>query len=233
MNAILESCYSGALADLRVARDGKQLKAVQSKAHAVVDQIFGSELERSGMSIACKSGCCFCCYLKVDIHPSEAFLIADYVRANFSPEQKRTVEEKARENWTKIEPMTLDQHFGSNLPCPLLFDGKCSVYAVRPSGCRMFHAQTVRTCKESFDHPEDLSSPNSEIPDVKIATASAQSGVNEAYKQTGHDAEAYDLNPALVEALTNPKSERRWRDGKTAFPKNMRSKKPPGASIDP
>lgn len=45
-------------------------------------------------------------------------------------------------------------------------------------------------------------------------------------RAAGFDAGPYDLAPALVEALTNPKAEKRWRDGKAAFAKNMRAKEP-------
>ena len=38
-----------------------------------------------------------------------------------------------------------------------------------------------------------------------------------AARAAGLDADAYDLNVALLEALDNPKAERRWRDGKKAF----------------
>jgi hypothetical protein len=38
-----------------------------------------------------------------------------------------------------------------------------------------------------------------------------------AAREAGLDAGPYDLNGALLEALTHPRAERRWRDGKKAF----------------
>ena len=226
MNPYVESFYSNATAALKNAKDARGLKAVQSKANSEIDRVFSSALERSGKSIACKEGCSFCCYLKVDIQPGEAFLIADYIRAHFSAEERKVVEEKARENWKKIEPMALKEHFSVNLPCPLLKDGRCSAYSVRPATCRMFHARTIQTCKDSFERPDDLAAPDSPVGAVRLATASAHMGVTKAFEDAGYDSNAYDLNPAILEALGNSHSERRWRDMKSAFPRNMRAKEP-------
>jgi len=226
MNSFFESFYSNATAALKRVKDARDLKAVQAKANEEIDRVFSSVLARSGSAIACREGCSFCCYLKVDIHAGEAFLIADYIRAHFSESARHFVEEKARENWVKIEPMTLNEHFSVNLPCPLLKDGRCSVYSVRPAACRMFHAQTIQTCQESFEQPHDLTAPDSPVPAVRIACGSAHLGVTKAFEDAGYDANAYDLNPAILEALGNSHSERRWRDKKGAFPRNMRAKEP-------
>jgi hypothetical protein len=38
-----------------------------------------------------------------------------------------------------------------------------------------------------------------------------------AARDAGFDSDAYELAAALLEALDNPRAERRWRDGKKAF----------------
>lgn len=224
MHPYFESFYAGAKAALKKVTDSAGLKGVQKRAYSEIDTVFTQAVAASGKSIACKRGCFYCCYLKVDVKAQEAFVIADYVRAAFSAERIEEVKMHARSNWVKIKSMDSAQHSAANLPCPLLKDGACSVYPVRPMTCRQFHAHDVRTCEESYRNPEDLSSPDSQIPQVKMTLAGALVGVSAAFAHAGYDAAAYDLNPAILAALENPKSERRWTKGKRAFEATMRSK---------
>lgn len=224
MHPYFESFYSGAKAALAKSSGAAALKAVQKRAFAEIDSLFQQAVAASGKSVACKRGCFFCCYLKVGVKAQEAFVIADFVRSTFTPERIAEVKKQAHENWEKIKGMDASQHLAANLPCPLLKDGACSVYPVRPMACRQFHAQDVRTCEVSFSHPEDLTSPDSQIPDVKMAVAGAIVGVAAAFAHAEYDAIAYDLNPALLQALENPKCERRWANRKRAFEATMREK---------
>ena len=229
MNPFVESFYRGAREALQTAKDVRALKAVSSMAHTQLDHAFAEELSRSGSTIACCAGCFYCCHLKVDVQPRDAFRIVDFIRSHFSPEKQEEVLRKAQINWEKIQPMTYHQHAGANLACPLLQDGRCSVYPVRPSTCRIHHSRRVEPCKESFDNPESLELPDEPVPAVRIALASAHYGITKAYEACGYDSKAYDINAALIEAMTNPRSEKRWRDGKAAFPKTMLAKEPDAA----
>jgi Fe-S-cluster containining protein len=224
MNPFLDKFYEDTAAELQTVKDKDGLKTVCSKAQRKLDEVFAAELFRSTATIACCSGCYYCCHVKVDIQPRDAFLIVDFIRERFSPERQADVLRTAHENWDKIKPMTVDQHFMAVLPCPLLEQGKCSVYQVRPSSCRIAHSQRVEPCKQSVEHP-DLPEESIElVPNLRFATAGAHLGISRAFEKSGYDSQPYDLNAALIEATENPSSEKRWRDGKKAFPQNMLAK---------
>ncbi len=215
----LDSFCAGTKAEL--SSRTPNLRAATRTAHMHLDEAFEKLVRESGRTIACRAGCAFCCHLKVDVQAAEAFVIADYIRAKFTPTEVDQVRSRARENWTRIQPMTVDQQESSGLPCPLLREGRCSVYPVRPAMCRVMHSQRVEPC-------QDQSSTSVEpITSVRVATAGAVIGISQAFAEHGYDAQAYDLNAALLEALDNPKSERRFRDKKSAFLRTMIAKEQP------
>jgi Fe-S-cluster containining protein len=160
----------------------------------------------------------------VDVHPRDIFLIADFIRNQFSPAKQADVLNKAQENWKKIEPMTLDQHLNAGLTCPLLDEGKCSVYPVRPDSCREAHSLQSEPCKKVFENPASTEDFAEQIASVKLATSITHIGISKAFEEAGYDSQPYDLNAALIQAMQNPACEKRWRDGKTAFQKNMLAK---------
>jgi Fe-S-cluster containining protein len=201
-----------------------ELKAAQREALVKIDQVFSETLAETGKSIACKKGCHYCCYLKVDLMTAEAFVIAEYIRTNFSDEEVQEVKANARDNWKKIKRMDVNQHMAANLPCPLLRDGNCSIYPVRPSVCRQFHANKLKTCEDIFNDPKNLNLPNSMIPRLKNACGHEIASTLKSFADSGYDDAFYDLNPAILEALDNDKSEERWLNKRRAFDRNMRAK---------
>jgi hypothetical protein len=52
---------------------------------------------------------------------------------------------------------------------------------------------------------------------VRLAGNAVALGYAKGLEDAGFDAALYELHYALYEALTNPKAERRYRDGKRAF----------------
>ena len=223
---IYERFYFKTLDALTSKTKPQDLKKTLSNARKDTDNLLNEELLSSGSKIACCAGCFYCCHLKVDVMPGEAFIIADFIRTNFSTEKQQSVLTKAKSNWEKVEPMTYSEQFVANLPCPLLDNGVCSVYPVRPGLCRIHHSTKVEPCKESFEEPELLSQPDYYVNNVRLATARSFIATNKALENLGFDTKAYDINGALIECFSNPHAEKRWRKMKSAFPKNMIAKEP-------
>src|SRR5690348_2428326 len=76
--------------------------------------------------IECRRGCTFCCHVSVSVTPFEAIRIAAAMRRGAIPDRRAAV---------------ADAEVGSRTPtlrtpCPLLVDGACSAYAIRPFACR-------------------------------------------------------------------------------------------------
>lgn len=205
------------------AKNGEDLKTAAKTAHTQLDRTFDENVAKSGHKIACQAGCFYCCHSKVDVYPVEAFIIADYIRKNFSVGERGRLESVARENIAKVAPLTYEQQMLAMLPCPLLREKKCSVYPVRPSLCRIMHSTRVDLCKSDFENPR-ADAKVEWIALVRARTGSAAIGIRDAYRQMGYDGLAYDINSAVLTALSSPKPEKRWRDKKTAFPQDALAK---------
>lgn len=209
---------AGAADRLAQSKSVLDFKKVAVEGLKKIDRAFQDGLTATGTSIACKSGCFYCCYLKVDVHAHEVFPIVDYIRKTKSPERVSQIVNEAAANMERIAPMTLNEHFAANLRCPLLeADSTCGVYPVRPAGCRTKHSLNVQPCEDSYNDPSDLNSPLGDDPNLKAVMDSAVAGIVAAWDAAGFDVRAYDLNRALFEGLTSSHAESRWKSGKKAF----------------
>lgn len=166
---------------------------------------------------ACKSGCSYCCYIRVVVQAHEIFHIVQFMQTKFPPERIRQALDRARENRKRIDPLSVQQHIATNIPCPLLENGQCSVYPARPAKCRAYHSLDVKVCEAahidttySAPHPYDVP--------VALAAANYQNSFTQAVAQHGLDAGYYELNGALISAFTSADSAKRWRNGKRSFP---------------
>jgi Fe-S-cluster containining protein len=99
----------------------------------------------------CQKGCFFCCYQPIEIFTIEKVLLSDYIRNQLSAETKSIIKENTLKwldffdaNTSNNEPLTSEEAFvefrrrAEHIPhpCPLLINGECSVYKVRPLNCR-------------------------------------------------------------------------------------------------
>ena len=119
------------------------------------DQITG----KAAVKLACREGCSLCCWLRVDVFAHEVFLIAHHIRAQFSAGEISELLVRLAAHSSQVTPLTPFEHATRNIPCPLLRDGRCSIYSVRPHSCRRHHSLDFAACQFTFDHPEDLASP--------------------------------------------------------------------------
>ena len=200
------------------ARNPERLAGAVVKFHRRVDEVLEASIRGHAVKIACTRGCSYCCSLRVEVQPHEAFALAGWLRKTFSEERLASVVARLRENVAKTRAMGTEARGRSNLACSLLGeDGACTAYEARPAQCRRFHSTNLSICKASYADPADDSIESPMHPAVAhnaaVIVTQAQHGVREA----GLDAESIDMNMALLEALENPKAWRRWRDGKKPF----------------
>ncbi len=108
--------------------------------------------------ISCRSGCYTCCTgagLPV-VYPKEWQRIRDYLK-NMPEEKKQIISEQMQKFYENQSPILHFLHWNIGKPmnsknfnsiadifkeeaCPLLINGRCSVYSVRPTACRTFGA---------------------------------------------------------------------------------------------
>jgi Fe-S-cluster containining protein len=200
------------------AGDAKRLAPTVVTFHRRLDEILEASVRGHAVTLACKPGCNYCCHLPVHVRPYEAFALATWLRGHSTPAQLEALRERLRGNVERTRALGEEGRKHANLACALLDpQGACTAYAARPAQCRKFHSTVLATCEASFARPEDDSIPSPEHPAVGHNAAVIIAQAANAAREAGFDAAAYDLNAALLEALDNPRAERRWRDGKKAF----------------
>jgi Fe-S-cluster containining protein len=192
-----------------------------------LDTAITTAITLSPVKPACRSGCSYCCHYKVVARAVEVLAIHQYVVARFKPDQIKAVVTQAALNVSEASNLSHAEQVATNQRCPFLVDEKCSVYSVRPSKCRSFHAADVEGCKLSYDNPHDLSIPNSYVPEVFDAANGMSEGFQAATAQGGLDPRVYDLNSAFLEAMNSQGAAKRLKNGKKVF-LNARTETPLG-----
>lgn len=167
--------------------------------------------------LACKTGCSYCCYYRVEARPEEILQMIAYITKTFSTDQLQTLRAQVDDNVATLSGKSPQEQAQANLPCPLLRDGACSVYEVRPARCRTFHATDVTGCRQSWEEPQNLTIKNSFIPELYHFGEAHLSGFRRAMTDAGYDSRAYELNAALRSALTDATPRRRFDKHKRAF----------------
>ena len=202
----------------RGAREPRALGVAVVRFHKRVDEVVEATLRGHAVQVACRRGCSYCCHLRVEVTPAEAFALADWLRRTSTPERLAHVIAKLRENVERERRMGVEARKRENIACALLGDdGACGAYEARPAQCRRFHSTDLDICKASFANPADDSVESPNHPAVAHNAAVIITQTNAALRDQGLDAGSYAMNLALLEALENPKAWRRWRDGKKAF----------------
>lgn len=195
-------------------------RVVQSvmRFHRKVDEILAESHRVHAVPVACSRGCSYCCHMQVEMLPPEAFSLAAWLRKHRSAAQLQALTQRLRDNAAATASLGLEGRKRANLACALLGeDGACSAYEARPAQCRRFHSMDLASCKASFADPANdaIMSPAHPLVshNAQVIVTLAQHGLRDA----GLDATPLDMNVALLAALEDARSWRRWRDGKKAF----------------
>jgi Fe-S-cluster containining protein len=205
------------LRQLSQSRSAAEAHAAFSAALTSYDQLNEQTIRQTGARLDCCAGCSICCSLRIEVYAHEVFLIADHILATFSDPELFALKERLAVHSEKVLPLTPFEHATRNIVCPLLREGLCSVYPVRPQTCRRHHSLNVSACQYAYDHPADLDFPSPHHPELFRVLTEAMRLNTEAYAQLGFDTTIYELGTALEEALSDPESWAGWCDRMNAF----------------
>ena len=199
------------------AREPARLDVAVITLHRRVDEALAATIEGHGVKVACARGCSYCCNLRVQVQPYEAFRLAAWLRKRFDAPRLARVLERLRDNVARTRELGEEGRKRANIACALLGeDGACTAYEARPAQCRRYHSTDVEPCKAFHDTHDDTIESTMHEAVAHNADVIITQGRHAVRAQELDDA-SLDMNVALLEALENPASWRRWRDGKKAF----------------
>ena len=165
---------------------------------------------------ACVAGCCFCCYLPVDITPIEALGMALYLRETLAPDVFAATVERVAATAARVGGLSCEEHAQAKVPCALLVDGECVVYLRRPFACRAWLSTSAARCEEMLQGdpltilpPLDTEAYNA----IWKVAHGVMCGITAARLESG----SYELHSALSRALALPEAVRQWLHGEPVF----------------
>jgi len=204
------------------AREPKQLATAVVTLYARVDEVVAETIRGHGVKLACDRGCSFCCSMRVEVQPYEAFHLATWLRRNFAPQRLAGVLARLRANAQRATELGREGRMRTSIPCALLGDdGECTAYEARPAECRRYHSMDVKPCKTFHGDPTHVVAAARHEPLLHNA-AVIITQARHAARDEGLRDEPADMNVALLQALENPKAWKRWKDGKAPFPEAPR-----------
>ncbi len=163
------------------------------------DESIAKIKDRYRPALDCRAGCSYCCR-KPGVLTSipELLRILVYVRSTFCTNEIAELTERARRYAAQMEGRNCNDPISESVPCPLLVDGLCSVYEVRPLVCRGYNSTNVGACRSAHEDPNVLVPIFALLKDV---TDGATVGSAQRFKEEGFNSSMVDLGSAMNIAL--------------------------------
>lgn len=165
----------------------------------------------------CAQGCAFCCYHPVDITPPEAFAIAAYLRTAFTPAAREATYARIATQADRINQLSYEEHARARIPCALLVDGVCSVYACRPFACRAWNSTSAARCEDIFTYGNPVTMLPPLAMSIYDTVWDVARGVADGLKHSRLAGKSYELHSILQRVLATPEVEQRWLQGEPVF----------------
>jgi hypothetical protein len=183
----------------RALRTKGSLAALVTSARNEAEALTAEVLRREpAPSLACREGCDACCYQRVVLTAPEVIVIAARISETRSAEEVRALTDRLAAQLRK--PI--------REPCPLLRQGRCTVYECRPLRCQGHSGVDARSCHR-LDHLVWLPQEQGfRAASAGIAIGAARCGVGSG---------TYELKRALLIALTENDAEARYLNGDGLF----------------
>lgn len=176
-----------------------------------------SDLVKERQALACRRGCAACCHLKVTATAAEVFGILDYLESQAQPSVRDAVHARIRQAAAQVRAEGEGARLHLSTPCPLLADGQCTAYTVRPLMCRRHHSLDRGPCEETFADPSGDTAQRPANLLWEITSLGVIDGFHRGLRQHGFDADHWELITALEEALADPAARARHLAGDLAF----------------
>jgi Fe-S-cluster containining protein len=149
-----------------------------------IDQATKTELNRLGKECGilptCKLGCYNCCGQYIIMNGVESHALAQYIKRHFSMDQIDALMVRTKEwhEWNDLRGDSLPAISNKkrallSLPphyCPLLVDGACSAYAMRPVTCRTHFVCSEPPACRSTNDADHIDTEALKLPSVMTVT---------------------------------------------------------------
>lgn len=203
LKTLIEKEYSN---KLRMNRSHIYAINLINNLHSKIDSLV-VDVKRNGKKFGCENNCYYCCSLRVEVLAPEVFYIAKQLKNKLTSKDILTLIKSLQSFSKKVKGLKMEDH---NIACPMLSEGRCTIYNFRPFMCRKYNSLNAKACEER----------NAEIPeDIEIVAKSSaigfgfESSITKRKLSTG----PHEFGQALLVALTDKSAENNWSKGKQVF----------------
>lgn len=165
-------------------------------------------VRREGAKIECGPGCNACCYQNVEVSIPEAVLVSMQVADPTDP-RRATIFETVE----AIGALRNEDRVRTGRPCPLLVDGKCSVYENRPLLCRATLSPCRQSCYDTLGGEAVLQI----YPVPQFFAVGDKDALRGICKDLGLQYDNVDLVQTVATILNDPSTVVRWAAGERVF----------------
>jgi Fe-S-cluster containining protein len=184
-------------ADIPVTPEENFVNGVYSS----VDRATACGLDRlrsdDGIIPTCKLGCCHCCRFHILTNIAEAHALAQYVKRELSVDRINELRIRTQRwhEWDNSRPGRFPSAGTDNQTdlthydqyCPLLVNGACSVYPVRPVVCRAHFVCSNPLCCLATNDPESSEDAPMVLTSVVTATNQFSMSIRDHIEKGGLD----------------------------------------------
>lgn len=199
--AAIELTQRSVAGALRADMSEKRMSKMFVDMYAQVDEAIAMFFRDANVKPPCRPGCAFCCYIQVEAMVPEVILILRRIWSK--PRKVRdAILAAAREAAPVVHTMSVADRCEAKIPCPLLWEGQCSIYAVRPLSCRRFYVADRSYCVKAFGVRD------SEVPlmgEPFFLPTAAGAGTNLGLHDVGLFGGHVELISAIAAASENPR----------------------------
>jgi Fe-S-cluster containining protein len=167
-------------------------------------------------SIKCTKGCSHCCYRIPELTVPELSVLWQRVSSSFSTVELTALKERTDRYLTDTAPFRPDRLMHANIACPLLVNGTCSVYSVRPLSCRGYNSTKVSSC-ESISAGKLASKARPQWSDPYMVTFAIRMGLRLGAFFESMDPITVDLGVALQILLEDSDALEQYVRGRNSF----------------
>lgn len=171
-----------------------------NEVHQVSDEIISGCL-KNGAELPCKRGCSWCCYLRVKVTPLEIITIIDFLRSHLKTGALSALRKRLAATDDTTRGMNGYQRAQAKIACPLLADGGCLAYPVRPIGCRVYHSLNASDCQALLDDPDHSITIRHDISGMGLGIFA---GLTEGLQTVGIQRRLLELTAGLRAVMENP-----------------------------
>jgi Fe-S-cluster containining protein len=169
--------------------------------YSLVDEATACQLDRlrsqDVIIPTCKLGCCHCCRYHILTNILEAHALAQYIKREFSIQQINDLRMRTQQ-WHKWDNSRPGRYPSANIDeqtdlsnydpcCPLLVNGACSAYRVRPVVCRTHFVSSPALACCAANDPESTEDAPVKLTSVVKATSPFSRVVRNHIEKTGLD----------------------------------------------